>query len=165
MTKRLLFKGGIWLYPVAVSSGCFCVKMIPLISHILTVKAMSQRHLLLLSYPELFLTFMLRTEEKAAEAQREQRRRAWHSGLAILASVSTSPSPPHVAIPKWLIRSPPERALQRGPFLQLCEDCAWRDWMLPTAGGKKTETGEKKISEWQNMRAESVMKEEVFCHL
>lgn len=33
--------------------------------------------------------------------------------------------------------------------------------MLPTAGGKKTETGEKKISERQNMRVESVMKEEV----
>lgn len=58
-------------------------------------------------------------------------------------------------------RNPGERALQRDPFLRLCEDSDWKGWMLQTASRKTTEKGkekEKKVSEWQNMKAERVMK-------
>lgn len=45
---------------------------------------------------------------------------------------------------KWFIRNPPKRALQKGPFLKLCEDCDWRGWRLPTAGGKEDRERERK---------------------
>lgn len=41
-------------------------------------------------------------------------------------------------------RNPGERALQRDPFLRLCEDSDWKGWMLQTASKKDDRERERK---------------------
>lgn len=41
-------------------------------------------------------------------------------------------------------RNPGERALQRDPFLRLCEDSDWKGWMLQTASRKDDRERERK---------------------